>query len=68
MRTPPARQRASRLRRRLAVEASFELDNHGKDRTKLDLGSQLTYGNVLALVRTTYILNVQAGSQPLVLN
>jgi len=49
------------LDRLLAVEAGYELDGNAKNRSKIDMGSQLTYMQVMVLVRTASMLREHAG-------
>ena len=44
------------LKRLLAIEASFELDRAGKDQPKMDLGAQITFQQILTVVRTASTL------------
>jgi hypothetical protein len=44
------------LKRLLATEASFELDRAGKDQPKMDLGAQITFQQILTVVRTASTL------------
>ena len=52
---------ASLLERLLAVEAGFELDGAIKHRPKIDIGTQLSYPEVIMLVRTTSKLREHVG-------
>ena len=45
------------LKRLLAIEASFELDVAGKDQPKMDLGAQITFQQILTVVRTASTLD-----------
>ena len=44
------------LKRLLAIEASFELDRAGKDQPKMDLGTQITFPQIVTVVRTASTL------------
>ncbi len=52
------------LKRLLAIEASFELDVAGKGQPKMDLGSQITFQQLLTVVRTASSLPIVGDRLP----